>query len=115
MFFNGVDKSDCTVKVLDIALDDYKADAQWAEFLNLEGVKDFDGIQSVQVSDIKINADHGYITVTGASRGERIAVYALDGSLITTAVAADSQTVVPCPANGLVIVKCGTKSVKCPM
>mgnify|MGYP004443009595 CR=1 FL=1 len=113
--FNGVDKSACTVKVLDIALDDYKADAQWAEFLNLEGVKDFDGIQSVQVSDIKINADHGYITVTGARRGERIAVYALDGSLITTAVAADSQTVVPCPASGLVIVKCGTKAVKCPM
>ena len=111
--FDGLNKETCKVLVWKDALEDYKNDDQWSEFFNIIGVDDFDGIESAQVADITIAADHGCITVTGTRRGDRIAVYALNGTLLTSATAADGQTVVPCQTSGLVIVKCAGKAQKC--
>ena len=75
---------------------------------------DLSGIETAgaEASGISAVATGGTITVYGAEAGTVISVYTVNGAMVSSAVAADVETVLPVSVNGVLLVKAGEEVIK---
>ena len=75
---------------------------------------DLSGIETAgaEASGISAVATGGTITVYGAEAGTVISVYTVNGAMVSSAVAADAETVLPVSVNGVLLVKAGEEVIK---
>jgi len=76
-----------------------------------EGITD--GISQVRANAVLIQNNDGIMAVSGVDKGQRVSVYQLDGTLITSDISIDGSVLLTnIPQGSLVIVKIGNKSIK---
>jgi hypothetical protein len=94
------------------SLTDYQTATTWKDFASI--VADPTGIKAVESNGVKVRvtANGGEITVTGATAGTQISVYTLSGSLAASTRGNGESITLPAMGNGLYIVKVGNTSHK---
>jgi hypothetical protein len=94
------------------SLTDYQTATKWKDFASI--VADPTGIKAVESNGVKVRvtANGGEITVTGATTGTQISVYTLSGSLAASTRGNGESITLPMMGNGLYIVKVGNTSHK---
>lgn len=80
--------------------------------LNVAYVKEGSAIAAATASRIKVQGHQGIISISGATEGEAITIYTLDGAMVASEEATDETTSVEVPAQQVYIVKVADAVVK---
>ncbi|MDD4637846.1 MAG: leucine-rich repeat domain-containing protein [Bacteroidales bacterium] len=109
--FTGVDTINCVLHVPAGSKDLYAAAVQWKAFVNI--VEDADaGINNPSLSDVQVSVQSGQMLISGATVGETITLYSLQGAILYSQKADSPIVKINLPAHGAYTVKVGEKSVK---
>ena len=79
-----------------------------------EGTGGGNGVAQVKSNAVLIQSNDGVVTVSGVDDGKGVAVYSVDGQMVSSAKVRDNQTslVTSLRKGEIAIVKIGEKSVK---
>ena len=80
--------------------------------LNVAYVKEGSAIAAATASRIKVQGHQGIISISGATEGEAITIYTLDGAMVASEEATDETTSVKVPTLQVYIVKVADAVVK---
>ena len=80
-----------------------------------EKIEDDAMVENASASRIKVQGHHGTLRITGATEGEAISVYTMDGMLVAQESAEESETELTLPTGQVYIVTTGDKVVKIAM
>jgi hypothetical protein len=80
--------------------------------LNVAYVKEGSAIAAATASRIKVQGHQGIISISGATEGEAITIYTLDGAMVASEEATDDTTSVEVPTQQVYIVKVADAVVK---
>lgn len=109
--FLGVDTMNCVLHVPDGSKDLYAAAVQWKAFVNI--VEDANaGVNNPSLSGVKVSVLNGLLQISGATVGEAITVYSLQGATLYSQKADAATVTINLPVHGAYMVKVGTESVK---
>ncbi|HEY5570800.1 MAG TPA: T9SS type A sorting domain-containing protein, partial [Bacteroidales bacterium] len=109
--FLGVDTMTCVLHVPVGTKDLYAAAIQWKAFVNI--VDDaISGVITPSVSGVKVSVQNGQLQISGATVGETITVYSLQGATLYSQKADTETVVISLPVQGAYMVKVGAESVK---
>ncbi len=109
--FLGVDTMTCVLHVPVGSKDLYAAAIQWKSFVNI--VDDaISGVITPSVSGVKVSVQNGQLQISGATVGETITVYSLQGATLYSQKADTETVVISLPVQGAYMVKVGAESVK---
>ncbi|MEI8085083.1 MAG: leucine-rich repeat domain-containing protein [Paludibacter sp.] len=109
--FKGVDTTTCVLHVPIGSKSLYASAFQWKGFSNIvEGFST--GLSSYTASNLKVNVDNGIIQVCGATFGETLVVYSLQGIAVYSQKVSSATIAFRLPMHGLYIIRVGTENVK---
>lgn len=109
--FGNVDKTNCTLYVPEGYVATYDAATVWTDFINIkEDV--LSEIENTSTAAIMVRVLNGQVLVTGASSGEEITLYNLQGLAICSQKANVETAAISLPAHGMYVLKVGKQSVK---
>lgn len=108
--FAGIPKKLCTLYVPIGSKTAYEGTPQWWDFYNI--VEETTTIQTVTASELGISVIRGKAVLNNIPTGEMVQVYATDGKLVFSQLAAQATLEIQLPANKIYIVKVGGKSAK---
>ena len=80
--------------------------------LNVAYVKEGSAIAAATASRIKVQGHQGIISISGATEGEAITIYTLDGAMVANATATAEMTSIEVTTQQVYIVKVADKVVK---
>jgi len=109
--FKGVDTTTCVLHVPVGSKSLYAAAVQWKAFANI--VEDLtSAVSTASASVVKVSVQNGQLQVSGATVGETITVYTLQGTALYSQQANAATVAVSLPVQGMYVVRVGTESVK---
>jgi len=109
--FKGVDTTTCVLHVPVGSKSLYASAFQWKGFSNIvEGFAS--GLSSYSSSNLKVNVQNGLIEVSGATLGETLVVYSLQGIAVFSQKLNSTTLDFGLPMHGLYLIRVGTENVK---
>ena len=109
--FMDVDTTNCVLHVPTGSKSLYASAFQWKGFANI--VEDLtSAVPPTTATIIKISVHDGVLQVNGATMGEAITVYTLQGTTLFSQKADAANVVINLPVKGIYMVKVGAESIK---
>lgn len=103
--------SNATLYVPEESIKQYKDDKNWGVFNKIEPYKGATGIESPTLASASFDVNNGVVKVSGVSDGTPIAVYTLDGKLLSSSKVSNGYANLNVVSGGIIL-KVGKQAVK---
>jgi hypothetical protein len=109
--FYGLYKSTCVLHVPKNSLTAYETASIWKDFVNIVGDLT-SGVANATASTVKATVTNGQLLLSGATEGEAIKIYNLQGATVYSGKVSGSALSIPLPTRGVYVVQVGNLSIK---
>ena len=93
------------------ALTAYQTTKPWSDFGTIKAIAPT-SINPTPMRGTTVQSVHGFVTITGLAEYEHISYYSAAGAYLGRAESIDGTATFTAPANTIVVVKIGTRSIK---